>query len=138
MMMISNLIRLIIISAFAALESSSNNCPVKRCGHHGPKIRFPFWLKDQQHHTEHCSGYPGFGLSCTQTNDTMLELPFPLKAPLLNQTNLPISVKFVIKENRLQITIAACFRSGWLSSGVASESRFIDISIPFPRRIRPI
>ncbi|KAL3499697.1 hypothetical protein ACH5RR_038790 [Cinchona calisaya] len=92
MMMISYLIRLIILAAFAALGSSSNNCP------HGPKIRFPFWLKDQQHHPEHSSGYPGFGLSCTQTDDTVLELLFPPKASLLSQTKLLFSVKFVIKE----------------------------------------
>lgn len=32
-----------------------------RCSHHGPEIRFPFWLKEKQ--PEHC-GYPGFRVSC--------------------------------------------------------------------------
>ncbi|KAL3499704.1 hypothetical protein ACH5RR_038797 [Cinchona calisaya] len=94
MMMISYLIRIIIVVSFTALGSGKNSSLVRRCSHHGPKIRFPFWLKDN-HDPE---GYPGFGLSCTQTKDTVLELPFPVKASVLNETKLPFSVNFVIKE----------------------------------------
>uniref|UniRef100_A0A5B7AJA7 Protein kinase domain-containing protein n=1 Tax=Davidia involucrata TaxID=16924 RepID=A0A5B7AJA7_DAVIN len=43
---------------------------------HGPAIRFPFRLKD--HQPDHC-GYPGFDLSCTQSNHTVLELPLSVK-----------------------------------------------------------
>jgi hypothetical protein len=45
------------------------------CGDHGPAIRFPFRLSSQP---EQC-GYPGFDLSCTDTNDTVLELPISVK-----------------------------------------------------------
>ncbi|KAL7185225.1 hypothetical protein ACSBR2_027203 [Camellia fascicularis] len=51
---------------------NSDECRVtQRCGEYGPDIRFPFWLKD--HQPNHC-GYPGFELSCSPTNLTMLEL----------------------------------------------------------------
>jgi hypothetical protein len=45
------------------------------CGDHGPAIRFPFRLNSQP---EHC-GYPGFNLSCSDTNQTVLELPISVK-----------------------------------------------------------
>lgn len=44
-----------------------------RCGRHGPKIRFPFHFKDSE--TEDGCGYKGFGLTCSDTNKTLLELP---------------------------------------------------------------
>ncbi|KAG2709622.1 hypothetical protein I3760_05G248000, partial [Carya illinoinensis] len=47
-----------------------------RCGDHGPAIRFPFRLKDRQ---PDCRGFPGFYLSCSDTNDTVLELPISVK-----------------------------------------------------------
>ncbi len=53
-----------------------DECKETRCKHHGPTIRFPFWLKD--HHPEHC-GYPGFELSCAEYKHTMLELPRAVK-----------------------------------------------------------
>ena len=53
-----------------------DECKETRCKHHGPTIRFPFWLKD--HHPEDCR-YPGFELSCTEDKDTMLELPPSVK-----------------------------------------------------------
>uniref|UniRef100_A0A2N9GWS4 RING-type E3 ubiquitin transferase n=1 Tax=Fagus sylvatica TaxID=28930 RepID=A0A2N9GWS4_FAGSY len=53
-----------------------DECKETWCKHHGPTIRFPFWLKD--HHPEHCR-YPGFELSCTEDKDTMLELPRAVK-----------------------------------------------------------
>ncbi|KAJ9178808.1 hypothetical protein P3X46_010659 [Hevea brasiliensis] len=50
-------------------------CPKSSCGS-GPDIRFPFRLKDRQ--PEPC-GYPGFDLSCTERNETLLELPDSVK-----------------------------------------------------------
>ncbi|KAG6717358.1 hypothetical protein I3842_04G094900 [Carya illinoinensis] len=47
-----------------------------RCGGHGPAIRFPFRLKD--HHPDNC-GLPGFHVSCSATDDTVLELPSSVK-----------------------------------------------------------
>ncbi|XP_043696118.1 rust resistance kinase Lr10-like [Telopea speciosissima] len=44
-----------------------------RCSDSGPDIRFPFWIKGRQ--PQHC-GYSGFAVSCTATNETLLELPF--------------------------------------------------------------
>ncbi|KAK7859678.1 putative ring-h2 finger protein atl21a [Quercus suber] len=53
-----------------------DGCEETRCGDYGPTIQFPFWLKGQQ--PEHC-GYPGFELSCTEDNRTILELPHSWK-----------------------------------------------------------
>jgi hypothetical protein len=50
-------------------------CPETRCGGHGPPIRFPFRLNSQP---DYC-GFSGFNLSCTDTNDTVLELPISVK-----------------------------------------------------------
>uniref|UniRef100_A0A2N9FFL6 Protein kinase domain-containing protein n=1 Tax=Fagus sylvatica TaxID=28930 RepID=A0A2N9FFL6_FAGSY len=61
-----------------------DECKETRCKHHGPTIRFPFWLKD--YHPEHCR-YPGFELSCTEDKDTMLELPRAIE--ILNLTPSP-------------------------------------------------
>ncbi|KAI8007161.1 putative RING-H2 finger protein ATL21A [Camellia lanceoleosa] len=57
-----------------ARPRDSDECAVTRsCGDYSPDIRFPFWLRD--HQPNHC-GYPGFQLSCSRTNDTLLEIPF--------------------------------------------------------------
>jgi hypothetical protein len=53
-----------------------DECSKLRCGPHGPPVRFPFVLKNRQQ--DHC-GFPGFNLSCTDTNDTLLELPVSVK-----------------------------------------------------------
>ncbi|XP_057462497.1 rust resistance kinase Lr10-like [Actinidia eriantha] len=42
----------------------------------GPTIRYPFGLKDRQ--PPHCA-YPGFDLSCSPTNTTILDLPKSVK-----------------------------------------------------------
>lgn len=57
------------------LGDAQNMCNETRCGGHGPPIRFPFRLNTQPHYC----GYSGFNLSCTDTNQTMLELPIPVK-----------------------------------------------------------
>ncbi|KAL8113051.1 hypothetical protein AgCh_020396 [Apium graveolens] len=44
----------------AKAEDSGEECWNTRCSHHGPDIRFLFWLEDKQ--PAHC-GYPGFGVS---------------------------------------------------------------------------
>ena len=48
---------------------------VSRCSDQGPAIRFPFRLQDQP---ENC-GYPGFELSCTEKNQTIIDLPSSVK-----------------------------------------------------------
>ncbi|PRQ32568.1 putative glycerophosphodiester phosphodiesterase, protein kinase RLK-Pelle-LRK10L-2 family [Rosa chinensis] len=48
------------------------DCTETRCSNEGPAIRFPFRLKGRQ--PVHC-GYPGFDLSCTNDNKTLLEIP---------------------------------------------------------------
>ncbi|KAK1352171.1 hypothetical protein POM88_053675 [Heracleum sosnowskyi] len=45
----------------AKTEAAGEECRITRCSHHGPEIRFPFWVKDQQ--PEHC-GHPAFRVSC--------------------------------------------------------------------------
>ncbi|KAF2322186.1 hypothetical protein GH714_008313 [Hevea brasiliensis] len=51
-----------------------NDCNTSSCGSFGPPVRFPFRIRGKQ--PLHC-GYPqpGFHLSCSEKNDTVLELP---------------------------------------------------------------
>ncbi|KAJ4832540.1 hypothetical protein Tsubulata_000101 [Turnera subulata] len=53
-------------------HGAGQSCIESRCGDVGPDIRFPFRIKDKQ--PQEC-GYAGFELSCTEGNNTMLELP---------------------------------------------------------------
>ncbi|CAK7322577.1 unnamed protein product [Dovyalis caffra] len=53
----------------------SPNC-TGSCGNRGLDIRFPFWIKDRQ--PDQC-GYPGFGLSCNERDEIVLELPTAVK-----------------------------------------------------------
>ncbi|KAL4597728.1 hypothetical protein ACB092_11G009800 [Castanea dentata] len=69
----------IILFCFVLLANASefgvvepDGCKEARCGNDGLTIQFPFWLKD--HQPEHC-GFPGFELSCSEDDRTMLELP---------------------------------------------------------------
>ncbi|KAG2709653.1 hypothetical protein I3760_05G250300 [Carya illinoinensis] len=58
-------------------QGQHDECAIsRRCGGHGPAIRFPFQLKDR--HPDYC-GFPGFHLSCSDTHDTVLELPISVK-----------------------------------------------------------
>jgi hypothetical protein len=56
---------------FLAGHGASLNC-TGSCGNRGPDIRFPFRIKEKQ--PDHC-GYPGFDLSCSEDNSTVLKLP---------------------------------------------------------------
>ncbi|CDP17835.1 unnamed protein product [Coffea canephora] len=71
-MVILNVIRLISLATLTALGFCKihDNCTVRRCSDQGPAIRFPFRLKDYQ--PQQC-GFPGFELSCTQSQETLLE-----------------------------------------------------------------
>jgi hypothetical protein len=53
------------------LGEGQNGCDELRCGGRGPAIRFPFRLNSQP---DHC-GWPGFNLSCTNSKETVLQLP---------------------------------------------------------------
>ncbi|KAA8533626.1 hypothetical protein F0562_030940 [Nyssa sinensis] len=53
------------------------HCKVTRCKKKGPTIKFPFWLKEHDQ-PKRCR-YPGFGLSCTEKRETMLELSSSVK-----------------------------------------------------------
>ncbi|XP_059434046.1 rust resistance kinase Lr10-like [Corylus avellana] len=68
---------LFLFSAFIInLGEAQNVCAKEsRCGAHGPAVRFPFRLNSQ---LDDC-GSPGFNLSCTDTNQTVLELPISVK-----------------------------------------------------------
>ncbi|KAF6171192.1 hypothetical protein GIB67_011253 [Kingdonia uniflora] len=64
----------LIIFPYFGLGSNQDDCSVElRCKRNGPAVRFPFRLKG--HHPKHC-GYPGFDLSCSNTNETMMKLPY--------------------------------------------------------------
>ena len=59
-------------------RSQYDECKASRCSHHGPPVRFPFWLKDQAV-PDHC-GYLGFELSCSEEKRrTILQLPNSVK-----------------------------------------------------------
>lgn len=55
--MLLSFICFLFVTIFAEVGATANECVISRCSHHGPAIRFPFWLKDSQ--PDHC-GYPGF------------------------------------------------------------------------------
>ncbi|KAJ9679761.1 hypothetical protein PVL29_021618 [Vitis rotundifolia] len=64
------------VTLFVELRGGRDECMASnRCGDQGPLIQFPFRLQDQP---RHC-GYPGFNLSCTENNQTMLDLPVSVK-----------------------------------------------------------
>ncbi|XP_034710955.1 rust resistance kinase Lr10-like [Vitis riparia] len=64
------------LTLFVEMRGGRDECMTSNgCGDQGPLIQFPFRLKDQP---RHC-GYPGFELSCTENNQTMLELPVSVK-----------------------------------------------------------
>ncbi|KAF7147565.1 hypothetical protein RHSIM_Rhsim03G0206900 [Rhododendron simsii] len=57
--------------------SQPDDCTPARCSKHGPTIRFPFSLKDNQ--PPRC-GYPGFSISCSpNTSATLLNLPYSVQ-----------------------------------------------------------
>ena len=59
----------------AEIGASEDESMVSRCSDQGPAIRFPFRLQDQP---ENC-GYPGFELSSTEKNQTIIDLPSSVK-----------------------------------------------------------
>ncbi|XP_061341669.1 rust resistance kinase Lr10-like [Gastrolobium bilobum] len=77
-----------------AETSSLDQCKESSCGIHGPTIRFPFRLKGRQ--PEWCGYNSWFDLYCTDSNDTVLELPFSAKALVksINYTSQLISVSY--------------------------------------------
>ena len=61
---------------FVGVVAEVVECKASRCSPGGPAIRFPFWLRD--HKPARC-GYPGFELSFTEKNQTMLNLSSSVK-----------------------------------------------------------
>ncbi|XP_007052345.2 PREDICTED: rust resistance kinase Lr10 isoform X1 [Theobroma cacao] len=74
-MTIQNVIdfQLIIFLLYLCHGEAGKSCPYAACSEEGPSVRFPFWLKDRQ--PESC-GYPGFALSCSKRNETLIEIPY--------------------------------------------------------------
>lgn len=69
-----------VLSQLTKIGVCHNDCGESRCGRHGPRIRFPFRLK--QIDPDHC-GYRGFDLTCSPQHQTLIELPtFPLPIKL--------------------------------------------------------
>lgn len=66
---------------FFVLTVFADPCTVTRCGFEGPDIRFPFRLKGKQ--PQWCAYNSGFDLYCSETNQTVLELPFSVKVIVL-------------------------------------------------------
>ncbi|KAI5381608.1 hypothetical protein KIW84_UN0591 [Lathyrus oleraceus] len=69
---------LIITSCYAdssnTTSPSSSLCPISLCGN--IFIRYPFWIKSQTINTrDQFCGYPDFGLECSKSNKTIINLP---------------------------------------------------------------
>ncbi|WRX09571.1 hypothetical protein QQP08_002058 [Theobroma cacao] len=64
---------LIICLLYLFHGEAEKSCPDVACREEGPSVRFPFSLKDRQ--AESC-GYPGFELSCSERNETLIEFPY--------------------------------------------------------------
>lgn len=70
----------------AKVLAAGHECRMARCSHHGPEIRFPFWIKDKQ--PEQC-GYPGFQVFCRR-GKTLLHFQY-LANTSLHQTLIFLS-----------------------------------------------
>ncbi|KAK1371304.1 hypothetical protein POM88_037396 [Heracleum sosnowskyi] len=79
---------ILVFSFRGVVAGAVEECRITRCSHHGPEIRFPFWIKDKQ--PEHC-GYPGFQVSCYR-GKTLLQFRY------LANTSLPGIQLFLSKE----------------------------------------
>ncbi|KAM5573407.1 hypothetical protein ABKV19_013111 [Rosa sericea] len=51
----------------------TKNCPIYNCGN-GPDFHYPFWKIEDSIADQYC-GYPGFGLSCSESGEPILSLP---------------------------------------------------------------
>ncbi|GER46405.1 receptor serine/threonine kinase [Striga asiatica] len=60
------------LSLFSVLGLETDDCKPTRCKKHGPKIQFPFRIKERS--PEYC-GYRGFEVFCDEKHETMLLLP---------------------------------------------------------------
>lgn len=66
----------LLVSTSAEQNQGLDDCKETYCSPNGPVIRFPFRLKSSRRVHRGC---PGFDLSCTQSNDTVLELPISVR-----------------------------------------------------------
>ncbi|KAJ6370423.1 hypothetical protein OIU76_028658 [Salix suchowensis] len=101
----------VLFVVFVAGHGAGLNC-TGSCGNDGPDIRFPFRIKDEQ--PDHC-GYPGFDLSCSDDNSTVLELPtgglltFKLRRKTMNGCMIgPCSIVLLMR-NGLRTGINGAF-----------------------------
>ncbi|KAM7267374.1 hypothetical protein ACFE04_009540 [Oxalis oulophora] len=60
------------VAVLVAGWKDTDECPELSCKPDGPVVRFPFRIKGK--HAHHC-GYKGFEISCSTTNDSILQLP---------------------------------------------------------------
>lgn len=67
---------MLVLLLLSHMVRSQNDCNEVRCGRHGPRVRFPFRLKDKQ--SDNCAyPRPAFHLTCTSNHDTLLHLSTP-------------------------------------------------------------
>jgi len=100
--LLKNLIRvflfcLLITVEIAETSSHDDQCKESSCdGIHGPFIRFPFRLKGRQPQWCGYNDSSWYELYCTDTNQTVLELPFSLKTIVktINYTSKIITVSY--------------------------------------------
>ncbi|XP_057451531.1 rust resistance kinase Lr10-like [Lotus japonicus] len=69
----------VIVELALGTGTGTANCPDLSCGNQ--VIRFPFRIRG--HHPTTC-GYPGFDLSCSSDNNTVIELPHSVKLNVKN------------------------------------------------------
>ena len=92
----------------AQIGANQDECKVPSCSPHGPAIKFPFRRKDQPYHC----GYPGFVISCTEKNQTILELPYSVKLSVdqINYKSREIVVhdpEFCLQRQLQNLTLSA-------------------------------
>lgn len=92
----------------AEIGANQDECKVPSCSPHGPAIKFPFRRKDQPYHC----GYPGFVISCTEKNQTILELPYSAKLSVdqINYKSREIVVhdpEFCLQRQLQNLTLSA-------------------------------
>ncbi|EOY23503.1 Kinase superfamily protein, putative [Theobroma cacao] len=77
-MMVNYLFCFVLVVSMAEAVPIQDECKVTNCKHHEPPVKFPFRLQDRQ--PPHC-GYPhpGFQLSCSENNQTVLNFPRSMK-----------------------------------------------------------
>lgn len=116
--MVNLILRLSTFSLFfiTVFADEKSLCVEEKCGENGPPIKFPFRLKERQ--PKPC-GYPGFDLSCTNSNLTIIDV---FDSP----------IKFVVTEINYQHSYLNVYNSDQNCSFYNQSPKLANLSVsPF-------